>query len=204
MNEGIDIKIVQERYAGMSDRELVFFVTGNGYGLTPEALKVVKEEIAKRGINSRLADVLDIQNRSLSEDEIDDYCALLSHLHCPVCGSNRTKLNATLTAEVTSFIFITEYKTKIRVACPACLDKLNDSALMTTRIFGWWALPWGIIKSRQAISVNNRSKQNNHKSIPSLYLKWFVVCCKGQLELHKHDRTALINIISHALEIGFK
>ena len=42
MSTGIDIQYVQETYQRMSDEELIRTATENAYGLTPEAMEVVK------------------------------------------------------------------------------------------------------------------------------------------------------------------
>jgi hypothetical protein len=50
MNAGIDIQMVRERYQRMTDEELIRIATHDAFGLTPEALEVVKAEIRKRNL----------------------------------------------------------------------------------------------------------------------------------------------------------
>jgi len=42
MSTGIDIHIVQEHYAQMSDKELIHFFSHDAQGLTPAALAIAK------------------------------------------------------------------------------------------------------------------------------------------------------------------
>jgi hypothetical protein len=47
----IDLKIVQEKYAAMADAQLIYFVRYDSHDLTDEALALLKQEFAKRGMN---------------------------------------------------------------------------------------------------------------------------------------------------------
>jgi hypothetical protein len=199
MSSGIDVKFIQERYEQMSDAELTTLMT-DASGLTPEALEIAKNEIKKRDMNPRFSAVLDAQNKSLSIGEINYYCSLINGLNCPICGNGIDKLNATLTAEVTSFIFITLYKKKTHIGCPDCLDKLTNSALTKTIIFGWWGMLFGIIRSIQAIILNSKSKQGNHADSPNQCLRSFALSNIGQLEAYKDNPAKINQFISEVLK----
>lgn len=84
----------------------------------------------------------------------------------------------------------------VRVGCPDCLDKLNNSALNKTVAFGWWGFPWGVIRSIQAITLNIKSKHSNHMDSPNQFLRSFVLFNIGQLVAFKEDLTNLRHIIS--------
>src|SRR5437867_2874948 len=90
MSTGIDIKFVQERYQRMSDDELIRIVTQDAYGLTPEAMEVVKAEIQKRGLDENIAKGVEAQNKTYTIEEIDAYCDIVSNLGCPSCGGCMT------------------------------------------------------------------------------------------------------------------
>ena len=171
MSSGIDIKFVQERYQRMSDDELIRIATQDAYGLTPEAMEVVKAEIQKRGLDENIAKGVEAQNKNYTIEELDTYCDLIGELSCPSCGSTTERLNATMTGEVMSFVFFTTYNKKIKVACPPCLDKANNNALTKTAILGWWGFPWGIIRTPQAIALNVKSKRTNHLQDHTDYLR---------------------------------
>jgi predicted metal-binding protein len=153
MSTGIDIKFVQERYQQMSDDELTLIATQDAYGLTPEAMEVVKAEIQKRGLDENISKGVEAQNRKYTIQEFDTYCDLVSILSCPSCGTTVERLNATMTAEVMSFVFFTTYNRKIKVGCPHCLDKANNNALTKTALLGWWAFPGASFGHRKPLQL---------------------------------------------------
>lgn len=202
MSIGIDIKYVRERYAQMSDDELAYLVSNNASGLTPEALEIAKDEIRKRGLNPRLENALEIQNKVLTVKELNDFCELIRNLDCPVCGT-RDKLSATMSVvHISTFGFGNVHEKNIHIACPRCLVEFNKSALYKTAFLGWWDIPSGPIKSVMAIRFNYRNKRTDHTiAAPNEYLKAFVMAKLPQLELHRNDPKQLRSIISEKLEI---
>lgn len=196
MSTGIDIKFVQEMYQRMTDEELVRIATKDAYGLTPEAVELVKTEIRKRGLDENITKGVVAQNRTYSIEEIDAYWDIISNLSCPVCGSTTEKLNATMTGEVISVIFFTQYSRKIKVACPHCLDKANEKALTKSVLLGWWGIPWGIIHTIRAINLNLKSKQTNHSHSHNDYLRSFILTSIGELETYKENKEQLQKILT--------
>jgi len=195
MSTGIDIKFVQEKYQRMSDDELIRIATQDAYGLTPEAMDVVKAEIQKRGFNENINKGLEAQNKEYTIEEINAYCDLVRNLSCPICGSSTERLNATLTGEVMSFVLFTNYNKKIKVGCPSCLDKANNNALKKTAILGWWGFPWGIIRTPQAIALNLKSMRTNHLHEHNDYLRSFALSALGELETYKDNKEKLIQVL---------
>src|SRR5260221_3823124 len=122
MSPGIDIEFVRETYQKMSDQDLIRVLTQGASGLTPEAQEIVKEEIKKRNLDPNIAKGVDAQQKSYTIAEIDAYCDIIQKLPCPKTGSTAERLNATLTAEVMSFIIFTQYKKKIIVGSPDILN----------------------------------------------------------------------------------
>lgn len=196
MSEGIDIQIVRENYQRMSDDELVRIATQDAAGLTPEAQEVIREEIEKRKLDTNIIKGVQAQNKSYTEEEIDEYCNLARNLSCPKCGSNSENLNGTMTSDVMSFIIFTYYERKLKVACPDCLDEANNNALIKTIILGWWGIPWGFIRTIQAIGHNIKSKRTNRLETPNDHLRSFVLSNIGQFETYKKDNEKLQQIIS--------
>lgn len=196
MNTGIDIKFVQEAYRRMSDDELTRIATEDAAGLTPEALEVVKAEIEKRGLNQNIVRAVEAQNKSYNINDVDTYCDVVSKLACPACGSSSERLNATMTGEVMSFIFITQYKKRIKIGCPDCLDKANNNALTKTALLGWWGIPWGIIRTVQYISLNLKSKRTNHLNDHNDYLRSFALNRIGELEAYKNNKERLQQMVA--------
>ena len=196
MSKGIDLEFVRQNYQRMSDEELVRAATQDAAGLTPEAQQVVKEEIQRRKLDANIVKGIEAQNRTYTLQEVDTCCDIIQRLNCPVCQGSFQKLNATLTGEVVSFIIMTQYKKKIKVGCPGCLDKANKAALTKTATLGWWGIPWGIIRTIQCISLNIKSKKTNHLDAPNNFLRIFVLSKIGQLEIYKNNKEKLQQLIS--------
>lgn len=180
----------------MTNEELIRIATQDAYGLTPEAMEVVKSEIQKRGLDQNIALGVEAQNKSYTIEEVDAYCDIVSNLSCPSCGNTTARLNATITGEVMSFVFFTTYNKKIKVACPHCLDKANNNALTKTAILGWWGFPWGIIRTSQAIALNLKSKRTNHLEDHNNYLRSFTLSVIGELETYKGNKEKLQQIVA--------
>jgi hypothetical protein len=138
----------------------------------------------------------DVQRKPLIGDDFDALCAVARSLDCPVCGSAAKPLNATLTAEVQSYIFLTRYNKKLKVACPDCLDKANNKALLNTALFGWWGIPWGLIRTPVAIYRNLSSKKTNHAGEANNYLRSYVLARVGMFEAYKNNKEKLQQVIS--------
>jgi len=198
MSTGLDIEFVRQNYQKMTDEELVRVATQDAAGLTPEAFEVVKEEIQSRKLDNNIIRGVEAQNRNYTIEDVDKYCEMIQKLHCPTCESSSQNLNGAMTGEVVSFILLTQYKKKIKIGCPDCLDKANNAALIKTAALGWWGLPWGIIRSIQGIALNLKSKRTNHLGTPNNYLRTFVLSKVGQLETYKEDQAKIQALINSA------
>ena len=196
MSTGIDIQFVRENYQKKTDAELIQAVTTDVVGLTPEALEVVKEEIIRRKLDTSIIKGLEAQNKTYTIEEVDRYCNIIRKLNCPTCGTSQTELNATMTSEVMSFILFTQWKKKLKIGCPDCLDKANESALTITALAGWWGIPWGFIRTIQAIGQNIKNKKTNHSDTPNDFLRSYTLSKIGELETYKDNREKLQQIIS--------
>jgi hypothetical protein len=195
MTKGLDPQQLLANYQQMKDEQLIRIAAKDAKGLTPEAIDIIKSEIRRRGLPENLVNAIDAQNKSYSLQEIDSYCDLLSGLSCPSCGSAGERLNATMTGEVMSFVLMTHYSKKLKVACPSCLDSANNKALTTTAILGWWGIPWGIIRTIQYISLNVKNKRSNHEPTHNNFLRGFVVGNIGLIETYRNDRQKLREIL---------
>jgi len=196
MGAGIDMQLVRENYERMTDNELIRIATEDSAGLTTEAQEIIKEEIGKRNLDTNIIAGVQAQNKSYTIEEIDFYCEMIRNLKCPSCGSHKSRLNGTMTSEVMSFILFTQYNKKIKVACPDCLDKANNNALTTTAALGWWGIPWGFIRTIQAIKQNIKSKKTNHLDTPTDYLRSFTLSKIGLFVRHKDNKEKLQQLIS--------
>lgn len=196
MSKGLDIQFVRDNYQRMSDEAFIAVTIQNAAGLTPEALEVIKEEVERRKLDTNLIKGVLAQNKSYTLAEINEYCNHIRDLSCPSCGTNSTPLNGTMTSEVMSFVLFTQHKKQLKIACPGCLDKANNNSLTKTIALGWWGIPWGIIRTIQAIAHNIKSKRTNHLETPNDYLRSFVLSKIGQVETYRTDKEKLQQIIS--------
>ena len=197
MSAGLDLQFVRETYAKMPDQELIRIATQDMSGLTEEALVVVREELKRRKLDTNISKGIDAQRKTWTIGEIDEYCALIQALPCPVNGSTSRKLNGTQTAEVVSFVLFTHYKKRIIIASPEALDKANNNALIRSILLGWWGVPWGIVRTIQAIVINIKNKRTNDLKTPNDYLRSFVVSRIGEMATYRDQPEKLLEIISN-------
>lgn len=195
MSSGIDIELVRENYRKMSDQDLIRQLTQDARGLTVEAQEVVAEEVRKRNLDQNIIKGVEAQQKDFTTEELDEYCSIIQSFPCPVTGSTEEKLNGTFTSEVISFIFFSVYRKRLVIACPDVLDSAVNMALLKTCLLGWWGLPWGIIRTIQAISVNIKSKRTNRLGTPNDHLRTFVWNNIGLIETYKDNRQNLYRIL---------
>ena len=173
---------LKENYRRFSDEKLMRIASEDATKLRPEALALLKEELSTRGLAATAEKTIAAQLRVASEADIAAYCALIQAQPCPVCHSAAQPLNATMTSKVMSFLVLTTWKKQLAIACPTCLDKLNREASTTSALLGWWGIPWGIIRTIQALRANEKMAKTNHAPYPNDLLKAFVVGNIGRIE----------------------
>lgn len=192
-----DLKEIKKNYESFSDEKLIRIVSEEATGLRPEALELLKHIIRERGLSLDVAKTVDAQFKGLSDEALSAYCDLLRDLPCPVCGGTTDKLNATIIATVISFVVMSTYRKEMKIACPQCLDKLNDNATVKTAIMGWWGLPWGLIRTPQALLFNNKMKKQNGDPEPNDLFRAFVSQRAGRIEADKDNQDALQAMIKY-------
>jgi hypothetical protein len=111
-------------------------------------------------------------------------------------GGTLEPLNGSLVSEAVSFILFTSLRRKIIIRSPAVLDKENNAGILKSILLGPWGIPWGPIKTFQAVRLNLKSKQTNHAGTPNEYLRQFVREHIGVIETYKSDPDKLMEIIS--------
>lgn len=141
--------------------------------------------------------MIDIQLQDLSLDEANYYSEILRDLPCPICKKNDQKLNATMIYNVISFIIGTNYESELLIACPNCLDKANNNAIIKSVILGLWGLPWGPIRVLQSVSKNKLNKAHNQVKVPNKLLLSFVINNVGIIEANKNNPKELNSIIKY-------
>lgn len=190
------VEQLRETYKQYADDKLIQLATREAAKLRPEALVVLKEEITARGIPDDIYNS-DSALKKITESQLNEYCTLLRSQLCPICSSSSQKLNAAKTGKVISAVFITRYEKKNIIACPDCLDKANQKALYASVFLGWWGIPWGIIRTINAIILNNKSLKENRMNGPNPALISIITSNAGKLELIKNDPGMVRSFISH-------
>lgn len=194
MSERIDRQMIEATYRRKSDEELIVMLTTNAAGLSPEALEVVQQEINRRKLSPGLQQAVEVQQKTLTNEEVDQYCYLLQSLPCPHTGSTDTPLNATKVISVRSFLLFTETRTGIVIGHPEVVRRACVQATVQTALLGWWS-PRGLISSIGAITSNLVNRKKAGASAPTSYLKTFVREHCGAIEANKNDVEALRNLL---------
>jgi hypothetical protein len=196
MSSGDDIQRVRDYYSSLSDNELIRASTGDASGLTPEAMEIVKEEISKRGLGESVIKGMQAQNRPIEKEEMDEYIAYVREQPCPSCGNNHDKLNGAIVSKVSSYVIFTQDRRTVVVACPSCIRKAQKGALTHSLLFGWWGIPWGIVRTVRSILVNTKHKGYIREGAPTPTLRHFVTVNIGSLVHQKSRNEDLASLIS--------
>jgi hypothetical protein len=186
---------LKENYRRFSNEKLMRIASEDAAKLRPEALALLREELATRGLAEVATKTIEAQLREVSEAELIEYCALIQSQPCPNCYSSAQPLNATITSKVMSFLVLTTWTKKLVIACPSCLDKLNQDASTTSALLGWWGFPWGIIRTIQALNFNRKMGKTNHVAYPNEMLKSFVLTNLGRIEAVRYAPMDLQGLI---------
>jgi hypothetical protein len=194
---GSIIDELRENYKSFPDDKLIRIATTDVSGLRPEAIQAMQEEIKSRGLSSGLLDGIEVQTKEISKDELLAYCELLRRQSCPLCNSTSTKLNATMTTTVVSYIIMTGSEEKLVIACPDCLDKANKEAMIKTALFGWWGFPSGIYRTIKALLHNKKMKSQTRLAEPNDYFKGFVLGQVGTIEANKTNSDRLQSLVKN-------
>ncbi len=183
----MNIKDIEKNYERMSDDELVRIATRNARGLRPEVFGIIENEIKKRNLSPDLLQGVTAQNKEYSIEEIETYSELLRNVPCPACGKSTERLNGTILYTVKSFVILTTSQKEIFVACPDCLNKQNNKAMLSTALLGFWGIPWGLFKSLVYIYRNYKAKQANRQDTSSDALLSFTLSNIGAIATYQNN-----------------
>lgn len=177
----MDLALVRDTYARMTDAELLQLLRYNAAGLTEQALEIVKEEVSRRGLNPGIIHTVALQNMDYAGYE-EAHCRYIQSLPCPECGSVVQHLNGTMTYVVHSIIVVTQTEKRLAVACPDCLDKKIDQAMLTTLKFGWWSFH-GFFFTLRALILNFRSRGHHRAPEANFNLKKWIAANVRQVHV---------------------
>ncbi len=187
---------LKQTYQRFDNEKLIRIATHEAEGLRPEAVQALREVIKERGLSDDISAGIEVQRTPIDEATLLAYVDVIRGLRCPDCGATGTKLNGTVAGTVTSFIVLTNYEKRVKIACPACLDKASDAGTMKSIALGWWALPWGIVKTIQCLLFNHGMKKQNHLDGPNETMVGFTRSNLGALEAYKNDPIRLRELIT--------
>ena len=191
----LDIENIARHYSRISDQELIRISTQDAKGLRPEVFEIIKKELDTRNLNPDLLKGAYAQNKEYSIDELTKYSEFLRNLSCPICGQTNKKLNGTTIYRIKSFLLFTIYKSKPIIACPECLDKNNNKAMISSALLGWWGIPWGLIKTPSFIFRNLKAKKQNHLENANDALLSFTLSNIGEIETYGTDMEKMSRLI---------
>jgi hypothetical protein len=189
---------LRKNYERFNDAKLIRLATEEAADLRPEAVDILKQIIRERGLSADIVKGIDVQLQEIDQEKLQEYTELLRGLPCPVCKSTNAKLNATMTGTVVSILVVTNYEKELKIACPDCLDKANNAAVVKSAMLGWWGFPFGLIRTPQALLFNNKMKKQNRMSGPSDLLTAFVLERIGRVEASRNSVSELEDIIMRA------
>ncbi|WP_184548680.1 hypothetical protein [Mucilaginibacter sp. FT3.2] len=177
-----NIEQLKATYKNLPSDKLINLAISEAASLRPEAFEILKTEIKSRGLDNDITNGIDAQFIDTTSLAFDDYVLLIRSQPCPVCNSAKQPLNAVVIGTVKSFILLTRYKRKLMIACPTCLQQANQKGTSTTALLGWWGLPWGIIRSAQALTGNMKANKKIRANEPSDTLIAFIKTNIGVIE----------------------
>jgi hypothetical protein len=186
-----DIEQLKTTYKNLSDDKLTRLAITEAASLRPEALDLLKAEIKSRGLDEGIMNGVNVQLTTPDSLAIDSYISLIRNQPCPVCSSTAQPLNAIVIGSVKSFIILTHYKKKLMIACPSCLQQANQRATASTALMGWWGLPWGIIRTSQALFRNMKANKVIRTDEPPDKLISFVKTNVGVIESVRKNNHSL-------------
>ena len=186
-----DTEQLKITYKNLPDDKLMRLAVAEAASLRPEALEILQAEIKSRGLDNDIVNGVNAQLIDTGSIEFDNYIALIRNQPCPACNNTQQPLNAAVIGTVKSFILLTRYKKKLMIACPTCLQQANQSGTSTTALLGWWGLPWGIIRSIQALISNIKTAKKIRLAEPSDTLIAFVKTNIGIIESLRKNKQSL-------------
>lgn len=170
-------------YGELTDDQLMRIGLYEADELTQEALEVLKAEIRTRGLGKDMEEAIEVQTCLLSPGDQEELVACFRQLPCPICGATGGSLNAGTVATARSFIIMTTREERLVVGCPKCIVAAAHRATNLTCALGWWGLPWGPIRTFQAISKNARTNSTVQGHQATEELRQYVAANRGAVAL---------------------
>ena len=185
---------LKERYAQMSDGQLLKIAHYEVADLTPTALEVLHEEIDRRELTKGIEKGISAQLNGVSEKELTEFENLIKFSPCPECGKNEVSLMGETVTEIVSVIFFTNRKENFIIACPDCLKKSSKSTFWRTIFLGWWAIPVGLVRTGQVVIRQFQSKEKL-KELSRKGIRDFAKANSGFLKANEDKPEAILDLL---------
>lgn len=184
-------------YPTFEDRKLTKLATVEAASLRPEAVPILKEEIARRGLSENLLEGIRVLREGATDADLEAMVRAVQHQPCPLCGRTTQRLNGATYMRVLSIVFMSNKVQNLIVACPDCLKKKVRNALIFSGLLGWWGFPWGIFYTGQAMYFNSRmlGRIKPHTSDANKYLEAFIIHYLGRIAAFKNDKQEMRRIL---------
>lgn len=185
-----DYDRLRQHYARLEDEELRELALVGAETLRPEALELLRSEISRRRMGKEVEAGIQAQLQDLTPDREAELVDRFRRQPCPWCGAANGFLNAFPIAEARSFLFVTSYKKWLSIGCATCIRRAAAKATTTTFLLGWWGVPWGPIRTLQALVANRRAGGADEHAGPTPELVEHVKANRGEIAAMLHAAEA--------------
>ena len=157
----LDVTLLRKHYATLPDAKLRSLIE-ESLDLTPDAVQVLKEEIAKRGL-PLLRSVNNVFENKVQIDKlIEERIAIIRDRTCPICKTEEYKLNGICLSTVSFF----KSSKAFYIACPNCLMNKKHEATNKTSFINI-GLYWGVIRAHQSLTLNMKAAEELNSGNPT-------------------------------------
>lgn len=142
--------------------------------LSEDARAALEGEIDRRGLRDRVDAMFRLMTAPQDPALALELAATIAARPCPHCGSSAEPLRAAEAWRAISVVAFTTRRPRVAIGCRACLDRRIRSASTTTMIAGWWALPWGPIRTLEVLRANRATRRElETEEWPGEMLLWY-------------------------------
>ena len=129
---------IQKNYQAMNDSQLLNLAK-NPYGLRKEVVAILNEELAKRGFDSYLQEIV---TKTTDYFEGTEKALLKEYIFQTTCTQCSVKkgVKGYSFSHITSFILGNETKYYNSFLCDSCANKERVKTLWRTLLLGWWSI----------------------------------------------------------------
>ncbi len=185
---------LKDTYLQKSDEELIDLFLIDFHNLNEEAQGTLEEVLRERDLHEKVTFLQGLYE-NLSDEQLQRYAQALSALPCPSCNGTDEALTAGFSSAAFSILVFTNYEKRFLISCPTCLRKRTTRATVSSLLFGWWGIPWGPIRTIQALVNNAKVSQYLPNHEPNEWLQAFALQNLHRIELGKDEPQRLRDLI---------